>query len=226
MRIDLARLVRLPMAMAVLATALAISCGGESGHGFVTEIAETPTPESAGGSTPISSRPTAEPAGTAPFVVNVAVSDLEISPSTVAVPVGRPVLLVVRNRGLREHGYHIDGLFPKDMVWFELAPEGLESAPASGHTGASEHQATEPAQPDAETLAVLDEHAAHHDNWAMVPHRVCDTKAGGPCGHDGHIQARLLPGDTAFVMFIPASPGRHGVSDLTNPDLSATLVVF
>lgn len=226
MYIDLGRLAPLPMAIAALATLLAFSCGGESGNSSVTETTETPNPVTANGPTPISSRLTVEPAGTTPFVVNVSVSDLEISPSTVAVPVGRPVLLVVRNRGLQEHGYHIDGLHPKDMVWFQLAPEGLESSPASDHAGATQHQATDPAQPDAETLAVLDEHAAHHNNWAMVPHRVCDTKTGGPCGHDGHIVARVLPGDAAFVMFIPASPGRHAVSDPSNPDLLATLVVF
>lgn len=211
------------MAVAVVATGLAISCGGGDGRNPGAAPVAIATVASGNNAASVAQSRTAQPAGATPFVVNVSISDLEISPSTASVPAGRPVLLVVRNRGLKVHGYHIDGLQPKDMIWFELLPEGLESAAAGDHVGSG--HATEAAQPDPQTLAVLDEHAAHHDNWAMVPHRVCDIQSAG-CGHGGHVQVQMSPGETAFVMFIPVYAGSHSVLDLTRPDLSATLVVF
>jgi uncharacterized cupredoxin-like copper-binding protein len=51
------------------------------------------------------------------FTVNVAVSDTGIQPSTVFVPTGRPVQLVLRNRGMLEHHYRVIGLEPEGLSW-------------------------------------------------------------------------------------------------------------
>jgi cytochrome c-type biogenesis protein len=54
------------------------------------------------------------------FTVNVGISDTGIEPSTVFVPAGHPVQLLVRQRGSVEHHYRIVGLVPDDVSWLEI----------------------------------------------------------------------------------------------------------
>ena len=51
------------------------------------------------------------------FTVNVDASDAAILPSSVFVPAGRPVQLVLRNRGSLEHHYRVVGLEPDTVSW-------------------------------------------------------------------------------------------------------------
>jgi cytochrome c-type biogenesis protein len=53
------------------------------------------------------------------FTVNIAISDTEIQPSAVFVPAGRPVQLLVRNRGSVEHHYRVVGLVPDEIAWLK-----------------------------------------------------------------------------------------------------------
>ena len=71
---------------------------------------------------------------THPMTVNIAVSDAGIAPSTVFVPAGHPVQLMLRGRGTHEHHYRVVGLVPDDFWW--VAPrESTAAVPASddGH---------------------------------------------------------------------------------------------
>jgi cytochrome c-type biogenesis protein len=75
--------------------------------------------------------------GTAPdsmldFTINVGVSDTAIQPSTVFVPAGRRVQLVLRNRGSAEHHYRVIGLVPDELSWLA---DGTET----GGAGVAEH---------------------------------------------------------------------------------------
>lgn len=137
-----------------------------------------------------------------PLVVNITITDLLISPSGVAAPTGRPLLLVIRNKGLKKHGYHVQGFEPKDGIWFETDPE-LDSHLALGHEITGLIQVTVP-----------DEHAEHHTNSSLVPRQLSD------------INAIVTAGETKIVMFIPATAGTYTVTDPANPDLSASLYVF
>jgi cytochrome c-type biogenesis protein len=51
------------------------------------------------------------------LTLNVAVSDTGIEPPVLFVPAGRPVQLLVRNRGTVEHHYHVVGMVPDDLTW-------------------------------------------------------------------------------------------------------------
>jgi cytochrome c-type biogenesis protein len=51
------------------------------------------------------------------FTLNVDVSDTAIRPSVVFIPAGRPVQLVLRNRGSAEHHYRVIGLAPDELSW-------------------------------------------------------------------------------------------------------------
>jgi cytochrome c-type biogenesis protein len=51
------------------------------------------------------------------FTVNVGISDTEIQPPAVFVPAGRPVQLLLRNRGSLEHHYRVVGLAPDHVAW-------------------------------------------------------------------------------------------------------------
>src|SRR5512145_2081062 len=51
------------------------------------------------------------------LTLNVAVSDTGIEPSVLFVPAGRPVQLLLRNRGTTKHHYHVVGLVPDDITW-------------------------------------------------------------------------------------------------------------
>jgi cytochrome c-type biogenesis protein len=51
------------------------------------------------------------------LTLNVAVSDTGIEPSVLFVPAGRPIQLMLRNRGTTEHHYHVIGLAPDDLTW-------------------------------------------------------------------------------------------------------------
>ena len=57
------------------------------------------------------------------FTVNVSISDTDIQPSAVFVPAGRPVQLLVRNRGSVEHHYRVVGLAPDEVSWLETGKD-------------------------------------------------------------------------------------------------------
>src|SRR5687768_12381377 len=90
------------------------------------------------------------------LTVNVAVSNAGLESATVFIPAGKPVQLMLRNRGTSEHHYRVVGLTPDELWW--MAPG------ASGETT--------PAIP---TTATADEHDHHSRHFVT-------TKAASPSG--------------------------------------------
>ena len=93
------------------------------------------------------------------FTVNVGVSEAGIQPSTVFVPAGRPVQLVLRNRGTLEHHYRVIGLEAEGLSWLADNPDAADAVSGENHS---------------------------HHGRTFVPAR--GTSAGGirPSGHDVH----------------------------------------
>ena len=68
------------------------------------------------------------------FTVNVSLSDAGIEPSTVFVPAGQPVQLMLRNRSTNEHHYRVVGLTPDEIAWVEKGGSAVPDALAEeGH---------------------------------------------------------------------------------------------
>ena len=91
------------------------------------------------------------------LVVNVAMTDTGFEPSTIFLPAGQHVQLILRNRGEHEHHYRIAGLIPFDLGWFvdsEIDLEGLTDD-------------------ELESLGITDEadtdHVMHHLGPTVVP---------------------------------------------------------
>jgi cytochrome c-type biogenesis protein len=141
-------------------------------------------------------------AHTAPldFTVNVGISDTEIEPSAVFVPAGRPVQLVLRNRGSVEHHYRVVGLVPGELSW-------LADRADTGQDAASD-----------------DDHNNHHGR-TFVTWRAASPAGIGPTGREVH--GYVLPErhvDT--VLFTATEPGTYVVQCDLHPDKVARLTVF
>lgn len=91
--------------------------------------------------------PRQDPSPVAMITVNVELTDTGFVPDSVSIPVGRGIQLVVRNRGAREHHYHIVGLQPTDLLW--LSKEDPSDTPP-------------------------DVHATHH-GAELVPYHICKS---------------------------------------------------
>lgn len=92
-------------------------------------------------------RPGQDRSAVAMITINVELTDTGFVPESVRIPVGREIQLVVRNRGAREHHYHIVGLQPTDLLW--LSKEDPADTPP-------------------------DVHAAHH-GAELVPYHICKS---------------------------------------------------
>jgi cytochrome c-type biogenesis protein len=133
------------------------------------------------------------------LTLNVDITDKAIQPSVVFVPAGRPVQLVLRNRGSSEHHYRVKGLVPDVLVWASRD----ESAP----TGMSD-----------------DEHASHH-NLRFVSERAASPAGIRPTGREVHAYA---PGNRGvdIVYFTASQIGTFVVQCDLHPNHVGKLVVF
>ena len=61
------------------------------------------------------------------ILLNVELSDTGIQPSTVFVPAGQPVQLVLRNRGSTEHHYRVVGLVPDELSWIAAPASAMDA---------------------------------------------------------------------------------------------------
>lgn len=135
------------------------------------------------------------------LTINVALTDDAIDPSPVFVPLGRPVRLVVRNRGSSEHHYRVVGLVPKDLLWLA---QGLSTASAAG--------------------AGTDDHSDHHGEMSFVPFRFASTAGVRPTGAEVHAYA--LSGELDTVLFTATKTGTFSVRCPLHPEIAGTLKVF
>lgn len=135
-----------------------------------------------------------------PMLLNVSFGPDGVSPSTLSIPLGREIQLVLRNRDVVEHHYHVQGLVPHYLLW--LAKPGLVS--------------------DAGTSADGEEHA-HHGNGELVEYHIC---TGSICPTGDAVHAHAKPGEMDIVSFVALDTGRFEVRDPLNPGITATVVVF
>lgn len=131
--------------------------------------------------------------------LNVEISDAGIKPSSVFIPAGQPVQLVLRNRGTAEHHYRVVGLVPDDLVW-------VSQGGSAGQPGA----------PD-------DEHN-HHDRQ-FVQSRAASPAGIRPTGHEVHAYVSGAAG-IDVVLFTATRTGTFVVVCDLHPEKTGKLVVF
>lgn len=160
-------------------------------------------------------------ATTLDFTVNVGVSDVGIQPSTVFVPAGRPVQLVLRNRGTLEHHYRVIGLELDGLSWLAEDADGAD-------------------------VAVSDENHNHHGR-TFVPERGASPAGIRPSGREVHAyvtqdrrvdevlftatrtgeyvaQCDLHPGEAGrFIVFDPSGAGTGTSPGSSRPALRLAL---
>lgn len=156
--------------------------------------------------------------GALDFTVNIAISDTQIQPSAVFVPAGRPVQLIVRNRGSVEHHYRVVGLAPHELSWLKI-----DEGDGSGLS-----------------------HNNHHGR-TFVPWRAASPAGIRPSGREVHayvsperrvdevlftaiesgnyvVRCDLHPGHVArFTVFEPREPQRAAVPAINRQVLSRSL---
>ena len=133
------------------------------------------------------------------LTLNVAISDAELQPSAVFVPAGRPVQLMLRNRGSMEHHYRVVGLRPDDLFWVSRAG---------------------PAPQD----AVVDSEHNHHGRQ-LLRSRATSPAGIRPAGDEVHAYVSV-PGDVDVVLFTANQTGTFVVQCDLHPEEAGTLTVF
>ncbi|MBI4320839.1 MAG: hypothetical protein HY675_20290 [Chloroflexi bacterium] len=136
------------------------------------------------------------------LTINVEMTDDGLRPSSISIPEGKRVQLLVRNFGQIEHHFHIQGLVPKDMLWLA--------------TGRSEAQVGGDSEPD--------EHASHHGNGGqLVPFHTCTS---GICPTGNAVHAHADPGEIDVVWFIATNKGTFEVVDALSPEQIGSVTVY
>jgi cytochrome c-type biogenesis protein len=134
------------------------------------------------------------------MTLNVAVSDSDLQPSAVFVPAGRPVQLMLRNRGSSEHHYRVVGLLPDELMWVSRAA------------------------PPPVVAAGDDDHSTHHDRQILRSREV--SQAGiRPTGDEVHAYVSV-PGEVDIVLFTASQTGRFVVQCDLHREQIGTLTVF
>src|SRR5687768_7845900 len=134
------------------------------------------------------------------FTLNVAVSDEGIQPPVLFVPAGRPVQLLLRNRGTAEHHYRVVGLVPDDLFWVSRGG---------------------PAPQDA---LVDDEHNNHHGRQ-LLQSRAASPAGIRPTGDQVYAYVSV-PGDVDVVLFTATQTGTFVVQCDLHPEHAGKLTVF
>jgi uncharacterized cupredoxin-like copper-binding protein len=151
-----------------------------------------------------------------PVVINVTVTDEAFEPSTILVPAGRHIRLVLRNRGSVEHHYRIKGLIPIDMRWY-LAPE-LDDMDLDTMT----------VEELAEYGIVGDiddaEHVLHHLTPQFVPFR--EESPAGVKPLPGEVHGYALLGTLDVMTFFASQTGTFESEDVLFPEITGRVIVY
>ncbi|MBI2911843.1 MAG: hypothetical protein HYY05_06850 [Chloroflexi bacterium] len=148
----------------------------------------------------------AEDAPAPSMTINVDVTDAGIQPSSIFIPLGKRVRLVVRNRDSTERHYVVAGLVPRDLLWLSNEPT-----------------------PDEVTLVedgavTEDQHAEHHRSGRFVPFRSRSPWGIKPLGFEVHAYA--AGGAIDVVLFTATARGTFSVVDPLHPEASGKVTVF
>jgi cytochrome c-type biogenesis protein len=139
-------------------------------------------------------------ASTLDFTVNVGISDAEIQPAAVFVPAGRPVQLLLRNRGASEHHYRVVGLVPDEVSWLAAA----DADKADPTVGDEDH---------------------NHHGRRFVPSRAVSPAGIRPTGNEVHAYVTAERRVDA-VLFTATETGTYVVRCDLHPEHVARLTVF
>jgi hypothetical protein len=133
------------------------------------------------------------------MAINVVLTDEGFEPSTIFVPAGRGIRLLVRNRGTTEHHYRVVGLVAEGLLW-QSEPEGLR-----------------------EDGVTDDDHELHHDS-AFVPFRATSRAGIRPFGDEVHAYASRS--DVDVVLFTALERGTYMVECPLHPEVTGKMTVF
>lgn len=156
-----------------------------------------------------------------PLNINVSLSEDGIEPEIIFIPAGRPIRLVLTNRGLAEHHFRIKGLVPIELLWmvfpeideYEIASMSPEDLVAYGFEEAATIT-------DAAEL----EHFAHHLMPQMMP-----TKAESPSGIKPlatEVHGYVARGGLDVMEFVVLKTGEYEAEDVRFPEFTARVIVF
>jgi uncharacterized cupredoxin-like copper-binding protein len=149
-------------------------------------------------------------------VVNVLLTDTGIEPSTIFLPAGRPIRLVLRNRGTREHHFRVGGIVPAQLAWlvfpdfdaYDVASMSPDELSAAGLDG------------DIDDL----EHTLHHMIPTFVPFKEESPAGIRPIPNEVHGYATL--GGADVLSFIALNTGAFVAEDVRFPEFTARVIVF
>jgi len=177
----------------------------------------TPT-EGEGGTTDTAGEHTlVQPNRTDPTVtVNVTLTDDGFEPSTIFIPAGRHIRLVVRNRGTTEHHFRVPGLITSDLTW--LLPPELDEYDLSDMT--PEELAEYGIVGDIDDI----EHVLHHLTPHWVPYKEPSNSGVTPLPGELHAYAHHQSFDV--LSFFALSTGVYEAEDVLFPELTARVIVF
>lgn len=180
----------------LLAVLVLVACSGATGESGVTPVPQgepTPVVDLEGPDATL-----LPDQRVMPLTINVVMTDDGFQPSSIFIPVGREARLVVRNHGMTEHHYKVEGLVPGDVLW---------RAPAAASVTEEE-----------------DEHLAHHPGASYVPFRSTSRAGIKPTGDEVHAYAAA--GGLDVILFTATNTGTFLVQDPLHPEIVGKVKVF
>ncbi len=119
--------------------------------------------------------------GAATFFVNVDVTDEGFEPSTIFIPAGQQVRLVMRNRGTAEHHFRVSGLVVEQLSWY--VPSDIDEMDLLAMTDAELAELEISAEEDLE-------HVGHHLSPSFMPFKAESPSGVSPLPGEVHGYAR------------------------------------
>ena len=149
-------------------------------------------------------------------VININLTDDGFEPSTIFIPAGRPIRMILRNHGSGEHHFRISGLIPTQMSWRleadvsedELDDMTEEQLAALGISGAMDDV----------------EHVLHHLSPSFVPFKAESLHGIKPLPNEVH--GYVNNGTLDVMEFFATNTGIFTSEDVLYPEITGRVIVF
>jgi hypothetical protein len=151
-------------------------------------------------------------------VVNVTLTDEGFEPSTIFIPAGRHIRLVLRNRGSHEHHFRVSGLIPAEMTW--LLPAQVDEYDIDSMSEDELAVIGIDLSEDATDM----EHLLHHLSPSFVPFKEESRSGIKPLPNEVHGYASR--GGFDVMSFFAINTGVFISQDVRYPDLTGRVIVF
>jgi hypothetical protein len=152
----------------------------------------------------------------AEVVINVALTDDGFEPSTILIPAGRPIRLILRNHGTGEHHFRVGGLIPTQMSWL-LYPEITEY---DLDTMDEEGLAAIGAGGEVDNV----DHVLHHLTPSFVPFKAESRSGIKPLPNEVHGYVTI--GALDVLSFFATNTGIFTSEDVLHPEITGRVIVF